>query len=114
MDSPQDGLRRVLASLTALKENLSGKGSIREEFVSEYHMILDRMNTLGVDVKEFRISSDKIRPVVRSGNSMTGEVTYSDKKYVDPAYFMFKLDSLLGYFRLTYDDRKPKIGFASV
>lgn len=113
MSDQNDVLRRAYATLSALKNNLSKRSSIGEELVDEYHAVLDRMSAAGINVKEFRIPDGKARPDVISVDR-TGEFTYSDEKFVDGVYFRVKLDVLLDYFTLTYDERKPQIGFAPV
>lgn len=97
-----------------MKEHLSGKGSIKETYVKEYHDIISGLEAIGYDLNEFKIPNAEVKPVVVSVDRGTGEAEYSETKHVEPAYFFIKLDALLGYFSLTYDEKRPKVGFSPV
>lgn len=91
-----DVLKRVYARLTALKTNIPDSYDAVQEYVIEYHKLLTQLKTIGFDLGEFRIP----------------EETYSKSYSAIKTFFLMKLDGLLAYFTLTYDDRKPQIGFA--
>ena len=110
MSSSDDTLRRAYSRLGALKENLPKGYYVGEDYVREYHEILSLLEEPWVQIDEFKISSEQVVPVVTSVTD--GEATYSGHRYIERTYFLVKLDGLLAYFTLTYDERKPRIGFS--
>ncbi len=106
-----DKLRRAFSILNSLKQNVPQNHEISEKYVIEYHRVLEELQKQGIDIQEFKIEPAQVKPRLISSNSLTGERTYSEGKYIERSFFLMKLDSLLGYFTLTIEDRKPQIGF---
>ncbi len=110
----QDVLARAYAMLIALQKNIAQMKYVKETYVCEFHTVLDRLEGIGVEVSEFRISDSEIAPHVQVWNYGGGSDSYSKEKYVDKPYILTKLDAILGYFEITTPEKseKPKkIGF---
>ena len=108
-EDKQDALVRAFATLSALRKNVDQIGAISEKYVREFHTVLDRLESIGIDVSEFRIPHSEITPHVRS--VVGGVRHYSEEKYVDRAYMLTKMDAILGYFEIITSDKPRKIGF---
>lgn len=111
MSKQDDVLRRAFARLAALKVNLPTGSLVREDFVDEYHHVLDQMEAQGLGILEFRIPSEKVHLKVSTGNFATGRTRVSEHKYMQRDLFLLKLDGLMGYFTLAYDPDRPAISF---
>ena len=114
-DSIEDNIARAYARLVSLKSNLPGD-PVPETHVIEYHEALKHLEDLAFDIGEFKIPSSMVKPIVTGGNYITGEVRYSDDKFVAHAYFKTKLDAVIGYFELKVQQRsnpesQREIGF---
>lgn len=113
----QDKLFRAYARLSSLRKNISDiKGLIEEKYVYEYHEILDKLESLGIGVSEFRIPDSEITPKVTSIPTLTFEggpsgPTYSKERYADGRFILTKLDAILGYFEIITSKPEKKIGF---
>ena len=106
-----DKLRRAFATLSSLRQNLPENYRLHEKYIIEYHKIIDDLRDQKIDLDEFRIPEREVKPILVQSNYLTEESEYSRERYVEKAYFLMKLDALLGYFTLTIDDKKPRIGF---
>ena len=114
-----DLLRRAYASLSALQNNLNKmtEASVEDTYVKEYHSILDRLETIDINVAEFRINASKIKPVsidipvISPGRTPYTSGHYSTEKYVKRAFLLMKVEAILGYFTLTTEEPKRTIGF---
>jgi hypothetical protein len=110
----QDELARAYATLSSLRKNISQMTSYRgveEKYINEFHSVLDRLADIGIDVSEFRIPDSEVTPRVVSSNIFTDEKTFSEEKYVDKAYFLTKMDAILGYFEIITSEKPRRIGF---
>jgi hypothetical protein len=97
MDSNyQEIQRRVLVKLHALKTRLANVSLIDERIALEFHSELQRLESIGLDIKEFKIPPSDIKPRVTSVD-MNGQRTYSQDKYVNPILLMTRLDSVISY-----------------
>lgn len=111
-ENKQDILIRAYAMLQSLRKNIDLiPSNIEEKYVKEFHSALDRLQTIGIDVTEFRISDSEIKPRLWSKNFDTGEKRYSHEKYVDKPLILTKLDAILGYFEITTAEKPKTIGF---
>ncbi len=117
-----DKLLRCLAFLTALRQNTS-VDSIREyadlttSHVNEFHTILSTISSIGIDVSEFFIPDQEVKPTVtpspvdNATGRATGSATYSEEKYVRKSIFLAKLDAIINYLNMLLEDKPRKTGF---
>ena len=110
----QDTLARAYAMLQGLKNNIAGLTWVAEIYVTEYHMALDMLESVGIDTTQFRISASKVRPRVTASYSRGGEThrTYSQEKYIPKELLLAKLDGILIYFEIATAEKPRKIGFS--
>jgi hypothetical protein len=108
-----DKLARAYARLVGLKESLSGRATIPERYVEEFHSALAHLADLGFDIAEFKIPPADLGPLMTSGNYLTGEKHYSPNRYVPRALFLAKLTAVLTYFSIqgSTGGEKRRIGF---
>lgn len=91
---------RVLTKLSSLRKNVGELGTVVEEmYVHEFHASLDRLESLGIDVSEFRIPDSALFTKVLSSVWIDGVAhpSYSREKYVEQAFLLTKLDAFIGY-----------------
>jgi hypothetical protein len=93
----QDILIRAVASLRALRDNVANLSRVGDKYVIEFHAVLDKLESIDIDVSEFRIPSSEVGPVLVSSNYLTGSKQYSHEQYVDKAFILAKLDAIIGY-----------------
>lgn len=106
----QDELRRVLAQIRAMRQNLSPEPDERD--AERFHEQLDRLDREGYDVAEFRLDPERdMYRLLRTANRRTGETRYADVKSVNIGVLESKMDAVLGYFKLA--ERKESIGFTA-
>jgi hypothetical protein len=109
MASDADLLRRVLAQITAQRENLHPGGS-RQEHADRYHEQLDRLEAAGYDIAEFRLDPDRDMFYRSTGSDRFG-VKYEKTKSVRFGVLETQMDAILSYFQLS--DAKQSIGFTA-
>ena len=104
-------LLEAYARLSAFKDNLPDIYSIGENYVHEYHSILDLLKeTSNLDPSGFRVPDSEVQKRITS-SSMEGN-TYSDIRYCDRAFLTMKVDAILRFFAYQMpDSSKKKIGF---
>jgi len=104
---------RAFARLSALRRNIEqiANSLVEEPYVQEFHDILNRLESLGVDVSDFRIPPSRVNPRVTSTH-MEGSKSYSEKRYVEKPFILTKLDAVLGYFEMITSEKPRKIGFS--
>ncbi len=107
----QDELVRAYATLSSLRKNTDQIHDITPIYVNEFHSVLAKLEGIGITVSEFRIPDSEIKPRPSSINSLTGEVSYTQERYVAKAYFLTKLDAILGYFEIITSEKPKRIGF---
>jgi len=107
-----DEILRAYSLLNALKENLPDIYEIEERWVKEYNNALAKITTAtGMDLTDFKLSSDDLGESIASANSITGEVTYREGLYCERSRLIQKLDAILTYFTLLQTPPEKKIGF---
>jgi len=116
MEENQDTLARAYAMLSALRRNIGQMTTdhVLETYVSEYHAVLDRLEGIGIDVAEFRISDSVVKPKILTRTSHSGgreSITYSEEKYVERSFILTKLDAIIGYFEIITSEKPQKIGY---
>jgi hypothetical protein len=96
-DSTQDTLKRSLAMLSSLRENIdkSEQSMIGEEYVTEFHASLETLEAIGVNVSQFRVPPSVIRPKVWGSDGRTTQ--YTREKYVQKPFLLTKLDAMIAY-----------------
>jgi len=105
-------LIEAYARLKALKANLPGQYQVHEKYVQEFHSILDRLAEIsGFNLNNFRVASSEVGPVETGGNSMTGEVYYSEDNRCERSVLMMKIDGVLTFFEIGLSSKKSEIGF---
>lgn len=100
-------LQQALAHLHSFSENLPNNTDIKEQFVTEYHNILTRIEKESEqDLTTFRVSPNEVRyhetrhPASRRiGRDpfSPAHVTYSQHRYCDRAVFLTRLHGLIKY-----------------
>jgi len=109
-ENGQDRLARAYAMLQALRNNITELASVREIYVREYHTALDMLESIGIDINDFRIPNSEVKPRIRSISNRGP--TYSEEKYVPKQLLLAKLDAILIYFNITLSEKPKKIGFS--
>ncbi len=112
----QDILARTLATLSSLRKNIDQMTTHNapEKYVLEFHTVLDRLESIGIDVAEFRIPDSAVKPRI-TASWMEGAISkesYSEEKYVERSFILTKLDAILGYFEIITSEKPRKIGFS--
>ncbi|MBI2830704.1 MAG: hypothetical protein HYX79_00405 [Chloroflexi bacterium] len=115
----QDELVRAYAMLSSLRKNISQMTdrNVPEKYVADFHNVLDRLESIGIGVSEFRIPASEVKPKVTDVSPVNnhggggGHVSYSKEKYVDKYYLLTKLDALLGYIESITSEKPKQIGF---
>ena len=114
----QHSLKRAYATLQALRSNIIDIASVygvEEKYVSQYHAALDMLESIGIDVAQFRIPPSEVQhretipPVSYPGQPAPEE--YTKEKYVRKGLLLTKLDTILMYFEPTHSDEPRRIGF---
>jgi hypothetical protein len=116
MQNTRDVFARAYAMLMALRKNIEQMGpNISETYVQEYHAALDRIESTGVDVSEFRISNAQITPRTTVISTLSGpgygSSQHSREKYADKPLMLTKIDALLGYLEISISEEPRTIGF---
>ena|SRR5260221_14649635 len=93
MTLDDDRFRRSLSRLRGLRANVIDPS---EDYVLEYHSIVDSLQSTGIDLTEFKISDTLIAHRVSSVSPRSG-VKYTKKRYVEKGYFLAKIDGLIDY-----------------
>ena len=113
----QDELIRAYAMLQALRKNIDKMTdySIPEKYIDEFHNVLDKLESGGIETNDFRIPDSLIKPRVTSSSWSEGRSyhSYSDEKYVERMFILTKLDAILGYFEIITSEKPKKMGFST-
>ena len=114
----QDIFTRAYTMLTTLRTNIDKMTAlIPETYVHEFHVVLDKLESIGKDVAEFRIPDSEVKPKVTGVSPVSyiggggGHVSYSEEKYVERTYILTKIDAILGYFEIITSEKPKKTGF---
>lgn len=107
----QDKLARAYATLSSLRKNIDQVYDVTPRYVAEFHSVLTNLEKIGINLSEFRIPDSEIKPRVASLNYLTGETRYTEEKYVDKSYLLFKIDAILSYFEIVTAEKPRRIGF---
>ena len=115
----QDSLKRAYATLQALRNNIDAITTVygvEEKYVGQYHIALDMLEGIGIDVAQFRISSSEFQHRVAQGLTVSypgkpAPREYTRGKYVTKGLLLTKLDTILMYFQLAHSDEPRRIGF---
>ena len=112
-ENKQDALARAYTMLSSLRKNIDQIGAVPEKYVREFHVVLDRIDGIGIDVSEFRIPDSEVQPRVTMTSFESGPLhSYSKEKYVDKSFILTKLDAILGYFEIITSEKPRKMGFS--
>jgi len=116
-----DTIIRAYTRLLALRKNIPQEQSVKENFVQDYHQIVDLLaKETASDLEEFKIPANEVRHKVTSttvcspfsDEKLHKERSCSEDRYCEAALFFSKLDALLSYFQITHlSHEKQDIGF---
>ena len=117
----QDVLARAYAMLSSLRKNIDQMtdSKVPETYVHEFHSVLTKLESIRMDVSEFRIPDSEIAPRVTAIHTLTfadtpaGGADFSKEKYVDKSLILTKLDAILGYFEIITSEKPKRIGFST-
>jgi hypothetical protein len=112
-EDSQDELARAYAILNSLRDNISQitEYRVEEKYVNEFHTVLDKLESVGIETTEFRVPDSLVKPRLRV-SSRSGDV-YSKEKYVERSFILIKIDAVLGYFKIITSEKPKKIGFST-
>ncbi|MFC1949631.1 hypothetical protein ACFLW0_05620 [Chloroflexota bacterium] len=111
-EKEQDTLARAIVRLSALRNNVTKMSLVPETYVAEYHKVLDKLVSVKIDVSEFRIPEQEIKPEAGPVDYLSGRVTkYSSERYVSERFFLIQIDTILGYLKVITSEKPRGIGF---
>jgi len=121
VENKQDILARAFKMLSSLRKNIDQMTdpNVPEKYVNEYHVVLDGLKVIGMDLPEFHVPDSEVKPKVTGVSPVSyiggggGHVSYSKEKYVDKPFILTKLDAILGYFESITSEKPRKIGFST-
>lgn len=110
---------RLYSRLHSLKANLPENKYISENYVQEYHIIIDDLSKAAtIELSEFKIPPSEIKPsIIGNKANITGELSwvqessYSETRYCERNIILSKMDALLMYFQISNSKEKESIGF---
>ena len=112
-------LRKALATLRSLNDNLPKSSEIEEKYVAMYHSLLaDISRETGHDLDYFKVPDNELTIRSHGGetNFETGEFVtwYSKERYCDREIFLIKFNGALNFVAsLLEAPGKRIIGFSS-
>jgi len=109
-----DRLIRAVSLLTALRKNTSGESideytGLTTSHVTEFHTILTSVSSIGIDVTEFLVPEQEVKPRVTVQTS--NGPRYSEEKYVRKSLFLTKLDAIINYLEILLKEKPRPAGF---
>jgi hypothetical protein len=91
------------------------ESSVEEIYVKEYHSVLDKLKKIGIETVEFRVDDSLVKQRNTGGwkdfGSGETHTSYSKEKYVERAFLLTKIDTVLGYFEILTSEKPKSIGF---
>lgn len=114
MTDKVDPLRRAFARLQAIRSAVQGQDRprINEEFAAEYTIALNELTEAGFNVQSVRIPDEHLSIYSYQSNYVTKDRHYDKVRSVERAYFLMKIDTALGYFTFSAEERPIQIGFS--
>ncbi|MFC1901856.1 hypothetical protein ACFLX3_02895 [Chloroflexota bacterium] len=109
-----DKLRRAILLLKTLRSNIKDSKEyidLPESHVIKFHNLLLSISQSGIDVTEFHIPKTELKPSVESVNSVKGNTTYSNDKYVRKSIYLCKLDGIINNLSALLEEPKRSVGF---
>ena len=110
----RDTRARAHAMLTSLRKIIAPMSSpIPEKYVHKFHTALDKLESISIDVSEFRVPDselkhrDTVAPMYVGGERIT-PYKPSEEKYVDKPFILTQLDAILGYLDSLTSDKPEK------
>lgn len=103
LSDQSDRLARAYVHLRALRDNIPDYRWIEEVYVKQYHEALGRLEEIGYDVAEFKVSQGHLK----SRTIGSGRQTL----YIDRPLLLSKMDAVLTYFDLATQQADVRIGF---
>lgn len=110
--SNSDELLRSYAIISSLKENIPETHEISDSWVKEFHAAIAKLeSSTGLDLSDFKVSSEHIKKSVGSSNYLTHEVHYRQGLWCERSVLIHKISSILVYFTGLNTAPEKKIGF---
>lgn len=113
----QDTLARAYAMLSALRQNISQikDYSVEEKYVNEFHNVLGKLDSIGIETAEFRVPDSLVKPKITASwwDEGGSHHRYSEEKYVERSFILTKIDAVLGYFKIITSEKPKKMGFST-
>jgi len=108
----EDRIIRLYSRLLALRRNVPEEIQVHEKYGKEYNDAVDDFeNELGTDLDEFRMPLREFKTIVAKKTPTT--TSYTKEKYLERAFLLTKLDSLIAYIEVKYlAPEQRNIGFA--
>ncbi len=117
MTNQNDKLLRVYSRLRGLRHNLpDGHPDYTMNWpqVRDYMQILEELESIGIDISDFKIPDELLSNQTTMSNYLTREMVDTGRPKVTEGYIKSKIDALLSYFELTTAPApKSQIGFRS-
>ena len=111
MSNNQDELIRAYAILQALRKNIDQiiDYYVSEKYVNEFYSALSKIKKLDIEINDFIIPEELIKPRIRF-SSLEGD-EYTEEKYVEKSFILTKIDTVLGYLQIITSPEPKRIGY---
>ena len=112
-ENKQDELTRAYVKLSSLRKSIAQMSfPIPEKYVHEFHTALDKLESIGVDVSEFRIPDSEVKPQTIASAYVNGKKMWSNEVIsVERSFILLKLDEILGYLAIITSEKPTKMGY---
>ena len=112
-ENKQDIFNRAYTMLLSLRETIAQMSSpIPEKYVHEFHTALDKLESIGIDVSEFRIPDSEVKPRTIASAYVNGKKMWSTEVIgVEQSFILYRLDRTLKYLEIITSEKPGKMGF---
>lgn len=87
-----DALRRSIGRLKALRDSLPDWRHLPDSHVEDYDTILRPLLDAGADLNDLQVPREHLRLIRTGGNARTGEVRYSENRFIERPFYLESLD----------------------
>lgn len=95
-----DELIRALSTINGVKANLPDHYVVEAHWVEEYNSAIQKIeNSLDINLEEYKVPTNMIKPEPSFVNGETGEAIYSKELFCERAILLHKVDSALEYIQ---------------
>ena len=112
IENTQDEVVRTYTMLSSLRNNIAEMTDVKETYVNQFHILLARLENMGIHVSEFWIPDFAVKPRPVSTNTLTGETKYTKEKYIVKSIILAKLDAIFGYLEFITSERPTRTDFS--